>query len=96
MSKNRKKLLVHKKIKDAQCPDRSFLSHEFFFMRFIVFQLWPILYFAVVNSVRQTFFLENFLTFFSVLKSSETYAKKSYQTALLEGGRGGGSLQIFN
>ena len=35
------------------------------------------------------------LNFFSVLKSSETYAKKILPSALFEGGRGGG-LQIVD
>ena len=35
---------------EAQCYDRSHCIHEFFFVRFLVFELLSILYFAVVNS----------------------------------------------
>ena len=36
--------------KDAQCYDRSYCIHKFFFLRFLVFELLSILYFTVVNS----------------------------------------------
>ena len=39
-----------KKLEDAHCSDRSFCIHEFFFVRFLVFELLSIFYFAVVNS----------------------------------------------
>ena len=42
--------LVHKKLKDAQCSDRSFSTHEFFLVQFFVFELLLILYFTVVTS----------------------------------------------
>ena len=37
--------------KDAQCYDRSYCIHEFFFVRFLVFELLSILYFTVVISL---------------------------------------------
>ena len=39
------------KRKDAQRSDRSFCMQEFFFVRFLDFELWWILYLTVVNSV---------------------------------------------
>ena len=39
------------KKKDAQCSDRIFCKLEFFFVRFLIFELWSSLYFTVVNSV---------------------------------------------
>ena len=40
-----------KKMKDTvQCSDRSFDIPEFFSVRLLVFELWSIFYFTVVNS----------------------------------------------
>ena len=37
-------------LKDAQCSESDFCIREFFFVRFLVFQIWSILYTTAVYS----------------------------------------------
>ena len=52
--------------KDAQFYDRSYCIPEFFFVQFLVFELWSILYFTVVNSVGLTKNLAGFIAKYAV------------------------------